>query len=204
MSYFREGKRMRNIGSLILLFSTYGFAQDWQNRDVLHLQVDVSDRWFIPAWSITNLRTQTPSTTNLFAGIGRRGNSWWLEGMIQRQWNPKGNQWMLDVRFDKQSGRWRLYTEGAVFLTKQAFYEFVIVERRVWKGLAAGAETENLHQLGRRDTVQIGPRASRKLGSLAGFDVSFAGALRFSLAQGHTEPRLYLVFNRRFTKGGRK
>lgn len=188
---------------LLGFFCALAAAQDWQSRNVVHLQIDLEKNWFISLWSITNLRTETPNTTNLFTGIGRRGRGWWLEGMVQRQWNPKGNQWMLDARFDKQSGRWHLYAEASPFLTRKAFYEFVIVERRTWKGLALGVETENLHQAG-RDTVQVGPRASRKLGRLAGFDVSLAGAVRFSLIGGHTEPRLYLIFNRRFALTDRK
>ena len=178
-------------------------AQDWQNRSGVHAQIDVSKRLFVSAWSITNLRSETPKNTSIFTGIGVRDQNWWLEAMIQHQWRAAGNLWMLDFRFDRQAGRWRIYMEASPFLTKKAFYEFMIVERRIWKGVAIGSEMENLHQAG-RDTIQIGPRASRKLGRLAGFDVSLAGAVRFSAANGHTEPRLYIVFNRRIIKGGRK
>lgn len=110
---------------------------------------------------------------------------------------------MLDFRFDRQFGQWHLYAEGAPFLTKKAFYEFVIVERRVWKGFAFGGETENLHQAG-LDAVFLGPRVSRKLGKFAGFDVSLTGAVRKSLKGGHTEPRLYVIFNRRVKLVSRK
>lgn len=188
---------------LWLFLSSTLSAQDWQNRNVVHVQADISQKWFVAGWSITNLRTGTPNNTNLFGGLGYRGKAWWLEGMVQRQWSSKGNQVMLDFRFDKQAGRYHFYAEGSPFLTKKAFYEFVIVERRTWKGFALGAETENVHQ-DNRDTVQVGPRASRKLGRFAGFDVSMAAAVRLSPVGGRTEPRLYVIFNRRITKESRK
>jgi hypothetical protein len=177
-------------------------AQDWQTRDAAHVQADVNQHWFLAGWSVTNLRTQTLNNTNLFGGAGYRGKDWWLEAMAQHQWT-KTNQWALDFRFNRQTGRWRLYAEVSPFLTKKAFYEYVIVERRTWKGFSFGAETENTHQPG-PDTIAAGPRVSHKLGRFAGFDASAAVAVRFSPVGGHTEPRLYLVFNRRLYLRDRK
>ena len=191
-------------GVLVALAATAStFGQDWQNRSVVQAQMVVSPNSFLTVKSITNFRSETPNNTSLFAGIGRRGKSWWLEGMIQHQWRAVGNQWMLDFRFDKQAGSWHLYAEGSPFLTRKAFYEFVIVERRTWRGFSVGGETENSQQTG-PDILAIGPRVSRKLGNWAGFDVSLAGAIRFSPIGGYAEPRLYLVFNRRFALAGRK
>lgn len=204
-------ERMRKILAVIIigwiLLVWLGWfrvsAQDWQTRDTVHAQADINRRWFVAAWSVTNLRTVTLNNTNIFAGIGYRGKDWWFESMVQHQWNNKANQWALDFRFDRQAGRWHLYVEPATFLTKKAFYEFVIVERRTWKGFSFGAETENTHQPG-PDTIEAGPRAGRKLGRFAGFDVSAAAAVRLSPNGGHTEPRLYLVFNRRVALRDRK
>src|SRR3989344_4041226 len=178
-------------------------GQDWQNRSVVQVQIDVSQRAFLAVKSISNLRSETPNNTNIFAGVGVRGKSWWLEGMVQHQWRAGSNQWMLDFRFDKQAGRWHWYVEASPFLTRKAFYEFVIVERRTWKGVSVGGEAENNQQIG-RDDIGVGPRESRKLVHCAGIDVAFSGAVRLSPVGGHTEPRLYLVFNRRFALTDRK
>jgi hypothetical protein len=181
---------------LLLLFVTsLSFGQDWQNRDAVHVQADVGGNWFVAGWSITNLRTISLNNTNFFGGVGYRGESWWAETMVQRQWNTKADQWAMDFRFDKQAGRWHLYVEGSPFLTKKAFYEFLVAERRTWKGFSLGAETENTHQPG-PDTIAIGPRAGHKLGRIGKFDVTAIAAVRLSPNGGHTEPRLYFVLNR--------
>ena len=180
-----------------ILFSlASAFAQDWQNRDAVHGQADVASKFFLAGWLIPNFWTETLDNVNLFGGVGYRGKDWWLETMAQHQWNSKQNQWALDFRYDRQIGRWHVYAEGAPFLTKRAFYEFAVVERQTWKGFLFGAETENVHQPG-PDTVAVGPRAGRKLGRVAGFEVSAIAAVRLSPNGGHTEPRLYVVFNQR-------
>ncbi len=194
---------MKAVLFLAICLTIPASAQDWQTRDSLHVQADVSKNWFVSGWSVTNLRTETPNNTNLFAGAGYRGKNWWLEAIVQHQWNTKANQWMLDFRFNKQTERWRLYAEVSPFLIKKAFYEYVIVERRTWKGFSFGAETENTHQIG-PDMIAIGPRVSRKLGRFAGFDASAAIAVRLSPVGGHTEPRLSLTFNRRLYLRDRK
>lgn len=188
------------FGWLLIWVCPYDtFAQDWQNRDVLHLEYEINNKFSLRTWSITNFRSKTPNNTNLLAGIGYRGNSWWVESLVQHQWSSKGNHWMLDFRFDRQLPKWHLYAEAALFLTKKASYEFVIIERKLGKRVAVGGETENTHQAG-RDIVQIGPRVGSKLGSFLGFNVSVAGTVRISPLGGYAEPRIYLIFNRRIGK----
>ncbi len=191
--------KLRSAISLVVLFLVLGvfpvFAQDWQNRNVVHISVPVEGRWYIPFWSLTNFREKTGRNTNLLSGVGYRENNWWLEGMLQHQWNQTKGQWMLDMRYDRQYKNWHTYSEIAVFLNRKALYEFVVAERRTFRGFWLGVETENLHQPG-PDAAQLGFRGSRRLGRFLGFDVSFAPALRFSLIRGHTEPRVYLIFNR--------
>lgn len=171
-------------------------AQDVQNRSVMHVMADINDRWFIPVWSITNLKAQSPNNTNIFAGIGYRGKSWWLEGLVQKQWSQSGGLWSLDGRFRRQVGRVSLYVEPSVILSpKTAFYEFVIVEERLWKGLVLRQETENVHRPG-RDTVAVGGGLGYAFGRWHGCDVATALVYRASLT-GRDELRVYLNVTRR-------
>lgn len=173
-------------------------AVDWQNRDGLHLQTDISQKWFLPMWSTTNLRSETPNNTNLFGGLGYRGKSWWLESMVQRQLSPAtGDQWMLDFRYDRRNGPWHLYVEVSPFISKPAFYEFVIVERRAWKRLSLRAETENTHRLSAQK-IAAGGGLALSFGKHHGWDLGAAAVYRFS-PTALNEPRIYLAANRRFS-----
>lgn len=185
---------------ILFIFPALILAQDLQTRLVFHPTVDLYGNWFAAGWGIGNFRTQTPNNVNLFGGIGYRGKNWWLEGMVQRQWSKPGDNLLLDFRFQKQFiNRVSLYAEGAPFLNRRAFYEFVIVETPVWGKLRVGGETENVHRAGAKYSLAVGPRASYPLGNIGGFNVVASVAYR---AQ-HPEPsalRFYLSFNRRFGK----
>jgi len=174
-------------------------AQELQNRSIVHLQTDMNKQWFVPVWSVTNIKSRSPNNTNLFSGIGYRQKTWWLESMVQHQWNGKANQFMLDFRFDKQSGPWHAYAEASPFLTNPKFYEFVILERKIGKGWSVGGETENVHQSG-KDVFAIGPRTGHKLVTWSGLDVGLSGTFRINPVNSRTEALLYLVFNRRLHK----
>lgn len=165
---------MRKVLLLSMLLSMVVNAQDLQNRDAVHLQADISKNWFVPVWSITNLRSQTPNNTNLFGGVGYRGKDWWVEGMVQRQFSPAtGGQWMLDFRYDRKTGPWHFYVEVSPFITKPAFYEFVFVERRVWKRLGFRLKTENTNRLsGQKITAGGGP--TWDFGKHRGWDIGAA------------------------------
>lgn len=181
---------------LVFVFGLTLFAQDLQHKTVLHVAADVSDRWFIPIWSISNLRTQNPNNTNIFVGVGYRGKDWWVQGLAQHQWNRSGGLWSADARFRKQMGRVSLYVEPSVILSsKKAFYEFVIVEERVWKGLALRQETENVHHLG-KDSIAAGGGLAYSLGAWYGCDFSTALVYRVS-PTGKDELRAYLNVTRR-------
>jgi hypothetical protein len=171
-------------------------SQDIQNRSVLHTMLDINDRWFVPVWSISNFRTQSPNNTNIFAGVGYRGKSWWVEGLAQKQWSTSGGLWSADARFRKQMGRVSLYVEPSVILTpKKAFYEFVIVEERVWKGLALRQETENIHRTG-KDTIAAGGGIGYSFPRWYGCDIAVAVAYRPS-PTGKDERRAYINITRR-------
>jgi len=172
-------------------------AQDMQNRSVLRLVVDVNDHWYIPVWSITNLKTESPVNTNIFAGVGYRGQSWWVEGLAQKQWSPSGGLWSADARYRQQFGRVSVYVEPSVIrFPKAAFYEFVTVEEKVWKGLSLRQETENVHRLG-KDSIAAGGGMSYVFGSWRGCDATIALVYRAS-PTGPDELRTYLVVARRF------
>lgn len=181
------------------LFFSICRAQDLQSRLIVHPTADISKKWFLTGWSIGNLRAKTPSNVNLFGGLGYRGKTWWLEGMIQRQWSRKGSNVMFDVRFQKQFGsRFSLYVEPASFLNQRAFCNFTIVEYRAFGKLRLGGETENVHRAG-TDSLALGPRISYSPGTLAGFSVVASVAYRVQ----RPEPealRLYLAFHRRFAR----
>lgn len=171
-------------------------AQDLQNRLVMHVMVDVSDRWFIPVWSISDFKTQNPNSTNLFAGLGYRGKTWWVEGLVQHQWNCVGGFWSADMRFRRQVGRVAIYLEPRVIVTPNlAFYEYVSVEERLWKGLSLRQESESVHRPG-RDTIAFGGGLAYSLGKWRGCDFATALVYRVSPA-GKDELRAYLNVTRR-------
>jgi hypothetical protein len=193
------------ITFLVLAFlsvGTHAFAQDPQARLILHPTLTVSEHWFLTTWVIRNARTKAPSNVNLFTGIGYedRDAGWWLEGMVQRQWNGSGNAWMLDARFQKQFRRVSLYVEPSLFLSEPAFYEFVIVEWRLGRGVGVGGETENVHRAG-RDSVGVGPRVSFPLGTLGGAKLAGVAAYRIHPRE-RDVLRLYLSLHRRFGGSG--
>ncbi len=178
-------------------------AQDLQNRSTLHLTADINDRWYVVVWPIANIRARSPSNFNLFAGAGRRGKNWYLEAMLQKQWNGKGGLWTLDFRYRRQAtSRLSVYAEPDIFLSRRAFYEFVIVEYRTWWKLNMGGETENAHQPG-KDVLAVGPRISRPLGRFWGTDFVLGAAYR-TASPGHNEIRIYLNATRRFALTDRK
>jgi len=180
---------------------------------VAHLQADISQHLFLLTWTNLNLRSQTPDNSNLFAGLGYRQKSWWLEGMAWKQWGPSGGLWGADVRFRKQfgvRGKTVLYFEPAPLLSQKGFYWFLDCDTEVWNKFSVGAETENINRPG-PDAMAVGPRISRSLGRIGGFDVSGTLAFRFDPLQhpgfisGHPhEIRLYLIFSRRFALTDRK
>lgn len=202
---------MTKILWIVVLFLAPGWAQDLQTRLIIHPTADLGRGFYVSGWSITNLKTQTPNNANLFGGLGYRTKTWWLEGMFQRQWRPQGGRdWMLDFRFQKQFAGRRsasLYAEAAPFLTRRAFYEFVIVEARIfpverprwWQRWRIGGETENVHRAEARDLLAAGGRLTYPFGTIGGWTLSFSLAYRLQ----SPEPdaiRFYFVVSRRFGK----
>lgn len=189
----------------ILMIFLFGWAislsswgQDLQTRIIFHPTAKLRQDWYLTCWSITNLRQQSPSNTNLFAGLGYRGKTWWLEGMWQQQWNRDRRDQLLDFRFQKNiTNRATLYAEPAIFLTKTTFYDFVILEYRAWRKLSLGMETENVHKAG-PDSWGAGPRLSHPI--TAWKDIKVALALSYQVRARREEKdalRLYLILNHR-------
>ena len=182
--------------SVFLLFCCPLLPQDLQNRTVVKTPLDLGDHWYVVFWSITNLKAESPNNTNIFPGVGYRGKTWWVEGMAQKQWNGSGGLYSIDIRFRKQlTQRLSLYVEPSVILTNPSFYEFVILESRVWKKLSVGGETENVHRLNKQ-LIAAGPRVSYSLGQRWGCEFAASFAYRFS-PTGKDEARLYLNITRR-------
>jgi hypothetical protein len=135
----------------------------------------------------------------LFAGVGIRGKSWWLENMLQRQFSPSGNSWILDERFQKQFGkRYSLFAEASPFLTKKAFYDFVSAEYSFVK-LGLGAETENVHKSG-KDSLGAGPRLSYALLSAKQVKIVSAASYQFR----RDEPKVLRFYVVCFFRAGSK
>ena len=186
---------MRFVVALFFVLSI-SLAQDLQTRSIAHVMIDVTDRVFIPVWSITDIRSQTPNTTNLFAGVGIRSKSWWLETMLQKQWNSTQGFYALDLRYKKQfSGRFAVFLEPRVILTTPGFYDYAFLEARVWKGFSVGAETENTHRL-TKQSIAAGPRMSFVWGKCWGWEFSNTVSYRLS-PTGKDELRLYTSVTRR-------
>lgn len=187
---------MKRIVLALACSVTFLPAQDLQNRSVLQVMIDFNDHWFIPVKSISNFRAQNPNNTNIFTGIGYRGKTWWLEGLVQKQWSASGGLWSMDARFRRQFGRVSLYVEPSIILMpKIAFYEFVIIEEKLWKGLSLRQETENAHRPG-KDVIAAGGGLSYGFGRWRGCDVATALVYRVS-PTGKDELRAYLNITRR-------
>lgn len=173
-------------------------AEDLQNRTVVKLALDVNDHWYIPVYSISNFKTQSPHNTNIFAGIGFREENWWVEGLIQKQFYGT-RLFATDVRLRaKTSKRTSLYIEPAVIISPTpAFYEFVIMEERIWKGLSLRQETENIHRSG-ADYLTAGPLGvSYAWGKRWDFDWATAAVYRWRPGTAKNEVRVYLNLTRR-------
>ena len=195
---------------ILFLFPALILAQDLQTRLVFQSTVDLRGNWFVTGLGIGNFRTQTPNNVNLFGGIGYRSKTWWLQGTVQRQWSKPGNNLLLDFRFHKQfAGRRAVsfYTEATPFLTRRAFYEFVIVEARIWSTAKprwyqrwrAGGETENVHRSNVRDSLAAGVRLTYPIGMFRGWVLSSSLAYRVQSPEPNAL-RFYFSVNRRFGK----
>lgn len=169
---------------------------DSQTRIIVHHQVDLGKNIFLANWVIGNGQYYGTNNLNLFEGIGYRGKNRWLEVMLQKQWNPKGNKLLLDTRFQSQLGKQvSLYAEVAPFLNKAkrgSVYQMIIVNYQAWHKFNVGGETEGV------DKFQgLGPRIALPFGTLAGYQVSGSLAYQFRPLERDVF-RFYLVFNRRF------
>ena|SRR3989344_7747269 len=179
------------------VFISSALAQDPQVRVVAHPMLNLDDNWYLSFWSVSNIRSRSPDNTNIFVGIGYQASTWWTEFMVQQQWNRSSANTTLELRYQKRfTNKLSVYLEPAVFLNKKAFYEFVIIERPLWRRLSLGAETENVHQAG-KDVWAAGPRISFPIATPGKWKVNGAVAYRFRNT-GQDEPRLYLGFTRRF------
>lgn len=198
--------------SLTLATPSLPAQKDEQFRLLLYPTVDIAPTWFIPAWVIATAATESPDNVNILSGAGYRGKSWWLEGMAQRHWNTKSQQWFLNFRFRKEfgaegaeRGRMVFYLEPTVVLSQRGFAESAFWEYRVLdspgsrlrSSFSVGAETENIQRgNNNKDTWGAGPRASYAFGpKTARIVVAVTYQTRF---REKDLWRVYLVINRRF------
>ena len=173
---------------------------DFQNRSILHIQYDATPNTFAAGWVIANPRLYGNNNINALFGIGFRGEKWWFETMIQKQWSQRGDKVLADNRFNYDfGGKASLYLEVAPFLNEEetcSVYDMIVFEKRIWRKLNLGVETENVHKK-EKDSLGLGPRVSIPLGSAGNFKTSLA--LAYQLRSGETDAlRFYLVFNRQF------
>ena len=188
---------------LWLFLSATAFAQDWQNRDTLHLMADIKGDCYLATWTIPNFRSSTPDNINFLIGVGCGDTAKWAEVMVQKQWNRDGGFWALDFRFYKQmSKNWSLYVEPTVVISKPGFYEFVIVERRLGSRVSLRGEAEGTFRLSKQ-SFAAGGGASFKLGEYKGWKFAVVAVYRSS-PTGKDEPRAYLGISKRISLGGRK
>lgn len=181
---------------LLCLISGVVLAQDLQTRIVVRPAVHVTKNWYVTTWIIGNARLHATNNLNIFPGIGYKGKNWWVEVMAQRQWSPAGNSWMLDFRWQRQlNSKNSLYLEFSPFITKRAYYHFVIYERKIWKKLNVGVETENIQRTG-LDSIGAGPRISYPLVTFGKVKLTTTLAYRFHRRE-QDILRLYVVFSRK-------
>lgn len=189
-------KKLRKCILCCIFFVPSTWPADKQTRLIFHPTLDLSKHWFGTSWTIGNAKLDSANNLNQFVGIGYRRDKWWVEGMVQKQWSTSGNQLLLDFRFQTQvAKKWSVYIEVAPFLNRRAFYDFVIVERQIWRKLNVGGETENVHRP-LRDSIGGGPRVSYPIGSVGKF--KFTLALSYQMRPNEKDAlRLYVVVNRR-------
>src|SRR3989344_2097936 len=191
---------------LMMIFPAKALAQkeeyvlDFQNRSLLHIQYVATPDSFIAGWLISNGQYYGNNNINALLGIGFRGERWWFETMLQKQWGQKGDKLMADNRFVYDfDGKASLYLEVAPFLNEEdggSVYDMVVFEKTIRQNFNLGLETENVHKK-EKDSLGIGPRISIPLSSVKELKTSLAFAYQFR--SGETDPfRFYLVFSRRF------
>ena len=184
------------IACLVPLRAESQEVTDYQNRIIFHEQVDINSNLFLAGWIIGNGQIYGTSNINLFGGLGYRGKTWWFESMIQRQWSAKDKKLLFNNRFQSQlSKKSSLYVEIAPFLDRKAVYDMVIFEQNVWRKFNIGAETENVHKIG-RDSLGIGPRVSTPLAVFGNHKLSTALAYQFRRQETNVL-RFYVVLNRK-------
>ena len=191
---------------LIIIFPEKVMAQkkehvlDFQNRSLLHVQYESTPNSFVAGWIIANPQLYGNNNVNGLLGIGFRGQKWWFETMIQRQWGQKGDKVLANNRFNYDfGGKASLYLEVAPFLNERdsgSVYDMIVFEKRVWRKLSLGIETENVHKK-ERDSLGLGPRVRIPLDSTGNFKTSLA--LAYQLRSGETDTfRFYLIFSKQF------
>jgi len=179
-----------------LLLSPSASGQSPQVRPVVHVQADLSEHWFLPVWSVTNVRGKLPDNTNLFAGLGYRQGAWWVEVMVQRQWGTSRNEWMPDIRVQaRPSSKLSVFGEWAYPISQKAHYNMVIVDYHISSRWGVGVETENLHRPG-RDLLGAGPRISFPVFRVSQSSLNFAVGYQVRPREKDVV-RFYLVFNHR-------
>ena len=186
------------LAAVVLFFPGLAASQQLQSRLIVHPTYGDSSGLFLAAWNITNLRQNLPDNTNLFAGLGYREKDFWMEALLQFQWqwtSPGNHKWYGNVRFSGRTGEaFQFYFEAASSLTdKNTYYASFFLERKATERLSVGAETDNSFSPG-ANSVGLGPRASFALVPKRAM-ATLAYHLRPSEAN---LARLYLAFHPKF------
>jgi hypothetical protein len=188
--------------ALLWLFVARAFGQniDEQNRDILHIQADVTRKCFVSAWLVENARLISPNNQNVWFGGGCGSSRRWLEVQTQKQWNSSGGFWAADQRyFQKLGTNWSLAVETTEIISKPGFYEFVVAERKLSSRWGLRLETENTHRLSKQ-VIAAGGGVSFSLADIDGWKLAPALVYRAS-PTGPDELRLYLGLSKRFSTG---
>ena len=131
-----------------------------QLRPIGHFKFPLGKGFYAVTWTTGNAMANKPDNINLFSGVGYGTRSWWLETMIQKQWNRAGGRTFLDFRFySTLPAKMDVYLETAPVINGRGLYETWTLQRKVGRGFWAGLESENFHQPG-RDVLAAGLRAS--------------------------------------------
>lgn len=150
---------------LLGLMSAVGIAQDSQSeqlRALFHPTFDIKNDWYGAFWVVGNTRTEIPDNINFFAGVGRRFEKGSIEFMLWKQFNPQGGFTAFDLRIYKvldKDQRWSINFEVSPYLDRIAIYNFLSIERQVWKRISVGGEMENIYRKG-VDSIGGGPRVT--------------------------------------------
>jgi hypothetical protein len=169
-----------------------------QSRTALHVSADLAGKeggLAVTGWLVGNLRSEFPDNGVALAGLGFRGDHFFLELMAGRQWSKGPDATLFDVRLQAQHGDQTIFLQLAPYLSDTRLLAMFFTERPLGP-FRTGVEFEalNTHT---GFSWGVGPRASLRVYERGSTKV--VGSLAYQFVPGKMDvARFYLVLHQRF------